>query len=64
METAVKLLTGTHLKLAVITRRLGLADTSQFVALFRREIGLTPAAYRAKLLEPRRTQKKAQRIFY
>jgi AraC-like DNA-binding protein len=50
-EMACELLRQTALKVGVIARRLGMRDPSQFIAVFRRATGLTPAAYRRRHLE-------------
>lgn len=46
METACRLLVETSLKVNTIARRVGMRDTSKFIAEFRRETGRTPGAYR------------------
>jgi AraC-like DNA-binding protein len=46
LEAACRMLSGTSWKIAVITRRIGLQDPSQFIDQFRREIGLTPGEFR------------------
>ena len=47
-EAARRMLTETSLKVHTIARRLGLRDPSQFIAQFRRDTGLSPAAYRLR----------------
>jgi AraC-like DNA-binding protein len=46
MEAARKLLLKSEEKIDVITRKLGIVSTSQFIADFRVSTGLTPAAFR------------------
>jgi AraC-like DNA-binding protein len=51
-DEACRLLVHSPLKLAEIARRVGVQSASQFIADFRREVGLTPAEYRRR--HPRR----------
>jgi AraC-like DNA-binding protein len=46
IENACRLLTRTGLKISAVARQVGLQDTSQFIADFRREMGVTPGDYR------------------
>lgn len=46
---ARKLLTSTPLKISVVARRVGLRDTSQFIADFRAEVGVTPGQFRQRV---------------
>jgi AraC-like DNA-binding protein len=46
MAAARQLLEETSMKVHAISRRVGLADPSQFIAQFRRATGMTPAWYR------------------
>ena len=55
-EEACGLLVHSQLKLAEISQRVGIASTSQFIADFRRELGITPAEYRRR--HPRRRPKR------
>lgn len=55
-EEACRLLVHSALKLAEIAQRVGIASTSQFIADFRRELGITPAEYRRR--HPRRRPKR------
>jgi AraC-like DNA-binding protein len=54
LEAACRMLSGTSWKIAVITRRIGLQDPSQFIDQFRREIGLTPGEFRKQRHRRRR----------
>jgi transcriptional regulator GlxA family with amidase domain len=49
IDAARKLLTQTSLKVGIIARRLGVRDTSHFIATFRKATGLTPVKYRRRL---------------
>jgi AraC-like DNA-binding protein len=46
MDRAVQLLIGTNLKVAAIAEEVGIPDTSRFILEFRKELGVTPGAYR------------------
>ncbi len=50
MEAACRLLEETDYKIKVVAQRSGLSDPSQFIADFRKEIGMTPATYRKEHL--------------
>ena len=50
MERAKLLLYDTNLSVAIIAENLGYASTEYFVRAFRREIGMTPHAYRRSFL--------------
>ena len=54
METAQKLLRRTNLKVSAVAHRVGVRSASQFVADFRRQVGVTPALFR--LAHPDRAQ--------
>ena len=45
-EHAKRLLLTTDLKVYEISARVGYADTTSFVKLFKREVGISPARYR------------------
>jgi AraC-like DNA-binding protein len=47
-EEACQLLESSDLKLSAVALRIGLRSTSQFIADFRREKGVTPAMYRRR----------------
>ena len=51
-EEACRLLVHSQLKLAAIAARVGMQSASQFIADFRRDLGITPAQYRKR--HPRR----------
>ena len=55
-EEACGLLVHSELKLAEVAQRIGIASTSQFIADFRRELGITPAEYRRR--HPKRRPKR------
>lgn len=48
IKAACKLLRDTLLKVGAIAHQVGLRDTSQFIADFRRQTGMTPAVYRRR----------------
>lgn len=50
MEAACRLLEGTHKSLYEIGRAVGYSDASVFGRAFRKRLGVTPAAYRARYL--------------
>lgn len=47
-DEACRLLVHSPLKIAEIARRVGVRSASQFIADFRREVGITPADYRRR----------------
>jgi AraC-like DNA-binding protein len=51
LEAACQMLRQRRLKISVIAGQLGIADTSQFIADFRREFGVTPGQYRRRSVE-------------
>ena len=51
IKQAKTLLTNTSFKISLVAHRIGLRDTSQFIQLFRLEMGATPGKYRAKRLK-------------
>lgn len=51
LEAACQMLRQRPLKISAIASQLGIADTSQFIADFRREFGVTPGQYRRRNVE-------------
>jgi AraC-like DNA-binding protein len=51
LEAACQMLRQRRLKISVIAGQLGIADTSQFIADFRGEFGVTPGQYRRRNVE-------------
>jgi AraC-like DNA-binding protein len=47
-DEACRLLVHSQLKIAEIARRVGVQSASQFIADFRRDVGITPAEYRRR----------------
>jgi len=47
-ELACELLRNTNMKIHAVSTRIGLADPSQFITQFRKDLGITPAVYREK----------------